>query len=60
MTEAPARKRPGRKPLAEGAGKTARVQLKLLPAMKAAWLADAAAAGMTLQSWVEMRCNRPR
>ena len=60
MTEAQERKRPGRKPLAEGAGKTARVQLKLLPAVKDTWRAKADAAGMTLQAWVEMRCNGPR
>ena len=51
-------KRQGRKPLAVGAGKTARVQLKLLPADKAAWLARASAAGLTLQAWVEKRCSK--
>lgn len=51
-------KRPGRKTLAVGAGKTARVQLKLLPADKAAWLARASAAGLTLQAWVEKRCSK--
>ena len=51
-------KRPGRKPLAVGAGKTARVQLKLTPADKAIWLARAAAAGLTLQAWVEKRCSK--
>lgn len=60
MTQAPEKARPGRKPLAEGAGKTARVQLKLTPDAKAAWLAKAAAAGMTLQAWVEQRCNAKR
>ena len=60
MTEAPERKKPGRKPLAEGEGKTARVQLKLLPADKAAWLAKAAAAGLTLQAWIEQRCSGKR
>lgn len=49
--------RPGRRPLAEGDGKTARVQLKLTPADKAAWLAKSAAAGLTLQAWVEQRCK---
>lgn len=60
MTEAPEKAKPGRKPLADGKGKTARVQLKLLPAVKADWLAKAAAAGLTLQAWVEQRCNKGR
>lgn len=60
VTAATDKAKPGRKPLAEGAGKTARVQLKLLPADKAAWLARAAAAGLTLQAWVEQRCNNGR
>ena len=60
MTEAPEKAKPGRKPLADGEGKTARVQLKLTPADKAAWLAKAAAAGLTLQAWVEQRCNKGR
>jgi hypothetical protein len=58
--EAPARKQPGRKPLPAGAGKTARVQLKLTEAERARWLAEAAAAGLTLQAWVEMRCSPKR
>lgn len=60
MTEAPERKRPGRKPLAEGAGKTARVELRVLPGTKDAWLARATAAGLTLQAWIEQRCNAKR
>ena len=60
MTKAPEKAKPGRKPLAEGAGKTARVQLKLTPADKAAWLDKASAAGLTLQAWVEMRCTGKR
>ena len=55
--QVPGKSKPGRKPLADGAGKTARVQLKLTPADKAAWLAHAAAAGLTLQAWVQMRCS---
>lgn len=51
-------RRAGRKPLPEGAGKTARVQLKLTEADKAAWLRKAEAAGLTLQAWVELRCKR--
>jgi hypothetical protein len=50
--------KPGRKPLPQGAGKTARVQLKLTKADKAAWLRKAEAAGLTLQAWVEQRCKR--
>jgi hypothetical protein len=50
--------RAGRKPLPEGAGKTARVQLKLTESDKAAWLRKAEAAGLTLQAWVEQRCKR--
>ena len=60
MNEAPERKQPGRKPLPAGAGKTARVQLKLTEAERARWLAEAAAAGLTLQAWVEMRCAAKR
>jgi hypothetical protein len=60
VSAAPERKQPGRKPLQPGEGKTARVQLKLTEADKAAWLAKAAAAGMTLQAWVELRCSGKR
>ena len=60
MTQAPEKAKPGRKPLADGKGKTARVQLKLLPAVKADWRAKAAAVGLTLQAWVEQRCNAKR
>jgi hypothetical protein len=58
--QAPEKAKPGRKPLPDGAGKTARVQLKLTPADKAEWLAKAAAAGLTLQTWVERRCGGKR
>ena len=57
VTAAPDKAKPGRKPLADGEGKTARVQLKLRPADKATWLAHAAADGLTLQAWVQMRCS---
>ncbi len=60
MSTAPERKQPGRKPLPPGEGKTARVQLKLTEAERARWLAEAAAAGMTLQAWVEKRCSGRR
>ena len=56
MRAAPEKAKPGRKPLPEGKGKTACVQLKLIPAEKCRWLREAKSAGMTLQAWVEMRC----
>lgn len=49
--------RVGRPPLPEGAGKTARVELRVHEDTKAAWQAKAAAAGLTLQAWVEKRCR---
>lgn len=58
--QAPERARPGRKPLPEGAGKTARVELRVLPAVKADWQAKADAAGLTLQAWVERALGRAR
>lgn len=58
--QAPERKQPGRKPLPDGAGKTARVELRVLPATKAAWLARATKAELTLQAWIEKRCNAKR
>jgi predicted HicB family RNase H-like nuclease len=60
MLQAPERKRSGRKPLADGEGKTARVEMRVLPDTKAAWLAKAKAAGLTLQAWIEQRCNAKR
>ena len=60
MSKAPEPQRPGRKPLAEGKGKTARVELRVLPKTTAAWLARATAAGLTLQAWIEKRCNAGR
>ena len=60
MSNASEPKRSGRKPLAEGEGKTARVELRMLPDTKAAWLARATAAGLTLQAWIEKRCNAGR
>jgi hypothetical protein len=60
MSAAPEKAKPGRKPLAPGVGKTARAQLKLTPADKADWLARATAAGLTLQAWIEKRCNAGR
>ena len=60
MSPAPERKRPGRKPLADGGGKTARVELRVQSDTKAAWLAKAAEAGLTLQAWIEKRCNAKR
>ncbi len=56
MSAAPEKAKPGRKPLPEGAGKTARVELRVRPDTKAAWQAKADAAQMTLQAWIEWRC----
>lgn len=60
MSEAPDRKQPGRKPLPEGAGKTARVELRVRDATKTAWQAKAAAAGLTLQAWIERALSRAK
>jgi|JI9StandDraft_1071089.scaffolds.fasta_scaffold08075_6 hypothetical protein len=55
MTET---KRMGRPPLPDGLAKTARVELRLLPALKAAWQAKADAEGLTLQAWIEKKCGK--
>jgi hypothetical protein len=60
MNKASEPKQPGRKRLPEGAGKTARVEMRVHPDTKAAWLEKAAAAGLTLQAWIEQRCNAKR
>lgn len=60
MSAASEPKRPGRKPLAEGAGKTARVEWRVYPADKAAWQAKADAAGLTLQAWAERALSRAK
>lgn len=60
MNQAPEKAKPGRKPLADGEGKTARVQLKTRPDQKAAWQAKADAAGLTLNAWVERALDRAR
>jgi hypothetical protein len=60
VSTAPERKQPGRKPLPPGKGKTARIQLKVLDSEKAQWIAEAAAVGMTLNAWMQMRCNTKR
>lgn len=57
--QAPARKQPGRKPLPAGAGKTARVELRVQPDKKTAWQAKADAAGMSLNAWAEARLDKP-
>lgn len=54
--EPPAKKAPGRPALPPGAGKTARVELRVRPDTKAVWQAKADTAGMTLQAWIEWRC----
>jgi hypothetical protein len=52
--------KPGRKPLPEGSGKTARVELRVHDATKAAWQAKATAAGLTLQAWIERALRRAK
>jgi predicted DNA binding CopG/RHH family protein len=54
------KRKPGRPALPDGAGKTARVDLRVLPAEKAAWQAKAAAAGLTLQAWIERALGRAK
>ena len=54
------KRKPGRPPLAEGDGKTARVELRVRPDTKAAWLAKAQAAKLTLQAWIERALGRAR
>lgn len=58
--QAPERKTPGRKPLPDGEGKTARVELRVQPDTKAAWQAKAATAGLTLQAWIERALSRAK
>lgn len=58
--QAPARKQPGRKPLPSGAGKTARVELRVQPDKKTAWQAKADAAGMSLNAWAEARLDKAK
>lgn len=53
-------KRPGRKPLPAGEGKTARVELRIKPAKKTEWQAKADAAGMTVQAWAERALDRAK
>ena len=60
MSAAPERKQPGRKPLAAGEGKTARVEMRVHDATKAAWQAKATAAGLTLQAWIERALSRAK
>lgn len=54
------KRKPGRPALPEGAGKTARVELRVLPATKAAWQAKADAAELTLQTWIERALSRAK
>lgn len=55
--QAPEKAKPGRKPLADGYGKTARINIKIRPADKNAWLDAAAKSRLTLTQWIEMRCD---
>lgn len=54
------KRKPGRPALPDGVGKTARVELRVLPAEKAAWQAKAVASGLTLQAWIERALSRAR
>lgn len=56
----PGAKRPGRPVLLPGAGKTARVELRVTPETKAAWKAKAGAAGLKLQAWIERALGRAK
>jgi hypothetical protein len=47
---------PGRKPLPDGAGKTARIEMRVRPDTKSWWLACATGAGLGLQEWIEQCC----
>ena len=60
MNEPPAKKAPGRPALPPGAGKTARVELRVTPDTKAAWQAKADAACLTLQTWIERALGRAK
>jgi predicted HicB family RNase H-like nuclease len=60
MNQAPERKQQGRKPLPDGEGKTARVELRVKPETKAAWQAKAAAAGLTFAAWCEARLDKAK
>lgn len=60
MRSAPEKAKPGRKPLAEGEGKTARVEMRVHDATKAAWQAKATAAKLTLQAWIERALSRAK
>jgi hypothetical protein len=50
------KKKPGRKPLQDGAGKTARIELRVRPHIKQSWRQKAEGAEMTMQAWIESKC----
>lgn len=52
MTEAPAKKAPGRKPLPPGEGKDGRLQLRVSAADRAELQRKADAAGLPLSQWL--------
>ena len=54
------KRKPGRPALPPGAGKTARVELRVTPDTKAAWQAKSDAAGLTLQAWIERALGRAK
>jgi predicted HicB family RNase H-like nuclease len=55
-----AKRKPGRPALPPGKGKTARVEMRVHPDVKAAWKAKADAAGLSLQAWIERALGRAR
>ena len=54
------KRKPGRPAFPPGVGKTARVELRVHEVTKAAWLARATAAGLTLQAWIERALGRAK
>ena len=52
MSAAPEKAKPGRKPLADGEGKTARMEMRMTPEQKAKAQDRGAAAGVSATAWV--------
>jgi len=60
MSDAPERKKPGRKPLQPGEGKTASIVIRTRDDNLAAWDRKAADAGLSRNAWIEARLNAAR
>ena len=58
MSTAPEPKKPGRKPLPDGEGRTARYQGRTKPEWLVAWTAKAAGQDLTLSAWIEGLANK--